>query len=313
MSFIEMMFETVKNDEVNSEDETKQEAFDQMIKEYCQSFFHIKEYPKTKMIANVKGKTDGTQFSYDNNEIQIMRSHTVAKEKRIKWLVHEIGHWIFFNKYSEAKAYEGGDYPYNYIERYAYSCQFKKIQEDGNKNFEQILKLCKPNGYEDVRNILKVYWNNPDKYINDPFADLPIKETNEESLQMSFKDFLNEQDNKEDDDQAMGAIIEYFSTHENPTDKDIHAIANQLGYKEGGDKTVHDFEAKIYSLLSSFFNAGKSKGKSLEDINPDQLKKGIKVEMEHTNIEPIARKIAIDHLTELDDYYDRLEKMENNK
>lgn len=42
----------------------------------------------------------------------------------------------------------------------------------------------------------------------------------------------------------------------------------------------------------------------------DQLLKGIEVEKEHTDDENIAKKIAMDHLQELPDYYDRLAKME---
>lgn len=48
----------------------------------------------------------------------------------------------------------------------------------------------------------------------------------------------------------------------------------------------------------------------------EQLKKGIAVEMEHTGDLPehealaVAEKIARDHLKELPDYYDKLEKME---
>ncbi len=41
-----------------------------------------------------------------------------------------------------------------------------------------------------------------------------------------------------------------------------------------------------------------------------QLTKGIKVEHEHTNSKAIAREIALDHLSEFPDYYDRLEKAE---
>ena len=41
-----------------------------------------------------------------------------------------------------------------------------------------------------------------------------------------------------------------------------------------------------------------------------QLKKGIAVEKEHVNSEAEAREIALDHLWEFPDYYDRLEKVE---
>ena len=41
-----------------------------------------------------------------------------------------------------------------------------------------------------------------------------------------------------------------------------------------------------------------------------QLAKGIKVESEHTNNPKIAREIALDHIREYVDYYDRLKKVE---
>ncbi len=45
-------------------------------------------------------------------------------------------------------------------------------------------------------------------------------------------------------------------------------------------------------------------------INPKQLEIGTKVEMEHTDDVKLARKIALDHLREIPDYYTRLLKME---
>jgi len=66
--------------------------------------------------------------------------------------------------------------------------------------------------------------------------------------------------------------------------------------------------------LSSFlyhgrFNESVKANKNLK-INKKELEMGIKVEYEHTNNELIARRIALDHLTELYDYYTRLKKME---
>ena len=44
-----------------------------------------------------------------------------------------------------------------------------------------------------------------------------------------------------------------------------------------------------------------------------QLQRGIKVELEHTSNARVAKEIALDHIAELPDYYDRLEKVEKNK
>ena len=51
---------------------------------------------------------------------------------------------------------------------------------------------------------------------------------------------------------------------------------------------------------------------STDSINA-QLKKGIKVEFEHTNQKTTATKIALDHLNEKPDYYTALSNMEDGK
>lgn len=48
---------------------------------------------------------------------------------------------------------------------------------------------------------------------------------------------------------------------------------------------------------------------SVEKIEA-QIKKGVGVEMEHTNDKEKATEIATDHVSEFPDYYDRLGKME---
>ena len=50
---------------------------------------------------------------------------------------------------------------------------------------------------------------------------------------------------------------------------------------------------------------------SLEKIEA-QVKKGTTAELEHTKDQDKAKEIALDHLKELPDYYDRLEKMEEH-
>lgn len=47
---------------------------------------------------------------------------------------------------------------------------------------------------------------------------------------------------------------------------------------------------------------------AMHDLLKKQLEKGIKVEMEHTKNRGIAKKIAMDHLTETPNYYDKLLK-----
>lgn len=59
-----------------------------------------------------------------------------------------------------------------------------------------------------------------------------------------------------------------------------------------------------------FMSEGKSKGQEPPDLDPAELEMGIKVEMEHTTDPKVARKIALDHLTEFRSYYTALKAME---
>jgi len=102
-------------------------------------------------------------------------------------------------------------------------------------------------------------------------------------------------------------IMELLKNQPSPVDDVIHKFAE----KEGLD--VHKFEAYIYDILGSILGAGRAKEKGFEekDADPKELKMGIKVEMEHTTNPLISKRIALDHLAEIKDYYTRLDKMES--
>jgi len=106
-------------------------------------------------------------------------------------------------------------------------------------------------------------------------------------------------------------VFNFFKENPNPNDDQVHSFAEKKGYD------VHDLEAEIYKLATrfvSFMSNGLSikKGISKKEVDPIQLKKGIKVELEHTqdNNLDIAEKVALDHLAEIPNYYDLLEEME---
>jgi hypothetical protein len=75
--------------------------------------------------------------------------------------------------------------------------------------------------------------------------------------------------------------------------------------------TINESEEDV-DFVEEFIKKGKAKEKGIteKDVDPEQLKMGIKVEYEHTSSEFIAKRIALDHLAECDDYYTRLNKME---
>ena len=49
----------------------------------------------------------------------------------------------------------------------------------------------------------------------------------------------------------------------------------------------------------------------VEEFDPKELKMGAEVELEHTDDKEEAKKITMDHLREIPDYYTRLKKMED--
>jgi hypothetical protein len=122
-----------------------------------------------------------------------------------------------------------------------------------------------------------------------------------------FRDFLNE--GSEADAKIYDAIMDFFADNPSPPDEDVHALADKLGIDE------HKFEGYIYSILGSILGTGQAKKEKFteKDADEKELKLGIKVEMEHTKNKAIAKRIALDHLAELPDYYTRLTKMEKEK
>lgn len=106
-------------------------------------------------------------------------------------------------------------------------------------------------------------------------------------------------------DDPRSAITTLFSRTPNPSDDEIHAVADRLGIDPSA------FEEEIYSLLASVMGGiGRHKDVPDSEFDAKELAAGIKVEKEHTDNEEIAKWIAKDHLSELQDYYSRLDRME---
>jgi hypothetical protein len=116
--------------------------------------------------------------------------------------------------------------------------------------------------------------------------------------------------NEMDETEIHNKIKNFFKKNPKPSDKQVHSFANELGIDE------HEFEEHIYMILGSMLKEEKLKGgladkKKPNNFNPKELEMGIKIEMEHTDDKELAKEIAMDHLTEIPDYYTRLKKMES--
>jgi len=105
-------------------------------------------------------------------------------------------------------------------------------------------------------------------------------------------------------------LIAFFEANPNPPDSKLHAWA------EGQGLEPDDVEEAVYELTteySQFLNDGNAnkKGVSESEVNPKELQAGVKVEQEHTPNKESAKRIALDHLSEIPDYYTRLKAMED--
>jgi len=103
-------------------------------------------------------------------------------------------------------------------------------------------------------------------------------------------------------------IMDFLKDNPAPEDEEIHKMAEDLGVD------VPIFEAAVYKILGSFAGHGRAKRKGFEekDADPKELRLGTRIESEHTDWTPMAKRIALDHLSEIPDYYTRLIKMEKD-
>ncbi|NDD53881.1 hypothetical protein EBZ39_08370, partial [bacterium] len=95
------------------------------------------------------------------------------------------------------------------------------------------------------------------------------------------------------------------------------SVEDLLHYAESHDNDVSERareELRRRNLIKSerqdILHGGAADEKDYGDFDPEQLKIGIKHEMEHTKSAKIAAEIAMDHLTEDPDYYKKLKTIE---
>lgn len=107
------------------------------------------------------------------------------------------------------------------------------------------------------------------------------------------------------DNVFLDKVLSYFRDSKKPTTVDIDKLSIKLGVPK---EQLYD---SIFDLLSEFSTKiGRHVSTKDENVDANELAMGIKVESEHTDSEYIARLIALDHLSELKDYYSRLAEME---
>ena len=128
----------------------------------------------------------------------------------------------------------------------------------------------------------------------------------EEAKEIVDKEYSKAKESEKYYGTAMKILKNKLKKHEGLTES---RFANFL-YEEDGEG-IEDSLGEI-DFVEEFVNAGRAyeMGYTVDSVDEDELEMGIKIEMEHTTNREIAKRIALDHLTELPDYYTRLAKME---
>lgn len=136
-----------------------------------------------------------------------------------------------------------------------------------------------------------------------------------------------------------GAILMLKMAVENSTDdllSGLEEVASQFNDKFSKKDAIRLFGLELCEIAATLFpdtrphlpinldeqvKGGKADKVSIEDIAKKfnvsvqklnkELNMGIKVEMEHTKSKSTAKDIAMDHLTEMPDYYTRLASLED--
>jgi len=106
-------------------------------------------------------------------------------------------------------------------------------------------------------------------------------------------------------DSLRSKIMDFFKKNPYPKDTEVHKFA------EKNQISPDVMETSIYSILSDYLKIGKHQNKPNSAFDSKELKMGIEVEKEHTDMENVAKNISLDHLSEFPDYYTRLKKMED--
>ena len=103
-------------------------------------------------------------------------------------------------------------------------------------------------------------------------------------------------------------VYNFLRNNPSPSYDDILYLADQLNI------TVDELNHVAWKFLGSFCGYGyfNESGKSEYEFDPEELTKGIEIEMEHTNDEFMSKRIALDHLAEIGNYYTLLIDMEKS-
>lgn len=162
--------------------------------------------------------------------------------------------------------------------------------------------------------------------LNKAFSNVKFADTTEKMKSLNqMKNSIEEDDVETTEATGSGSSGQYSGPlFSNPVKNTLFQPDTEMNVKtkpKGGfvkEEEIEGGKAQDKSLMDlaiKHSNYRKTKKQSSERIDKmydhleRQLKKGIKVEMEHTNNKKIAKEITMDHLFEDPNYYNKLERL----
>ena len=149
-------------------------------------------------------------------------------------------------------------------------------------------------------------------FDDDDYLDLPDMDIPDDKRAMKAAKSDIARDNVVDKETDVDSDDTYDFVFNEEPELDFSNIGNGIG--AGGVAEEVDVE-KIEvdkEEVGDEIEGGKADDKLPAEFDPEQIGMGIKIEMEHTKDPMIAIEIAMDHLTEIPDYYTRLKQMEDD-
>jgi hypothetical protein len=106
---------------------------------------------------------------------------------------------------------------------------------------------------------------------------------------------------------AKNTIIDFFYSTPNRSLNQLNQIAEENTL--GEDINVENLVFEIVDDYIKFLKGGRWNENGMQSVDENELKLGIIIESEHTSNLDDIKRIALDHLTEIPDYYSRLINM----
>ena len=221
---------------------------------------------------------------------------TIARDTALKALdeLKKTKDDVFIEEYKGHKIYQEGKNKFSYI------------NGTGNKNQFTDLKSLKENIDKEIEKV-HMQHHGFDKKTKDLYTYKGEQLNEIELWNQLVKEGKTWKASNLPENKKVILLGKKYPIYERP-DGGLYAVTRDSA-RDNALKALDSLK-KAIGIKDADLPVGKHNADPDDKFNAEELAMGIKIEMEHTENEDIAKAIAKDHLNELKDYYTRLKKME---